>query len=171
MTIAPVAALIATLTSTSVTAKPEPFRVLLLEGLNATGQNILRAAGYTLECHAKALDVPTLKLKIATVHAIGIRSKTQLTAEILDCAKHLRVIGCFCIGTNQVDLSYAAGKGIAVFNSPFSNSRSVAEMAIAEIISLSRQMTDRNAEMHAGVWNQVISSFCYVDGLYAESFL
>ncbi len=83
------------------------------------------------------------------------RSKTQLTAEVLECAKNLQVIGCFCIGTNQVNLEYAASRGIAVFNSPFSNSRSVAEMMIAQIIALSRQMTDRNTELHQGKWNKV----------------
>ena len=83
------------------------------------------------------------------------RSKTQLTAEVLECAKNLQVIGCFCIGTNQVNLEFAASRGIAVFNSPFSNSRSVAEMMIAQIIALSRQMTDRNTELHQGQWNKV----------------
>jgi len=78
-----------------------------------------------------------------------------LTAEILECAKNLQVIGCFCIGTNQVNLEFAASRGIAVFNSPFSNSRSVAEMMIAQIIALSRQMGDRNSELHKGFWNKV----------------
>ncbi|KAJ3318617.1 hypothetical protein HDV06_007142 [Boothiomyces sp. JEL0866] len=136
------------------------IKVLLLEGLNATGVNILKNAGYQVETHPKALDVETLKEKIKDVHAIGIRSKTQLTKEILQHAEKLRVIGCFCIGTNQVDLQFAASKGISVFNSPFSNSRSVAEMVIAQIIALSRQMGDRNTELHNGVWNKV-SSNCH----------
>ncbi|KAJ3330605.1 hypothetical protein HDU91_003533, partial [Kappamyces sp. JEL0680] len=113
-----------------------------------------------VEAHPKALDVEVLKEKIKDVHAIGIRSKTQLTKEILECAKNLKVIGCFCIGTNQVNLEFAASRGIAVFNSPFSNSRSVAELVIAQIIALSRQMTDRNTELHKGIWNKV-SSQCH----------
>lgn len=94
------------------------------------------------------------------VHAIGIRSKTKLTARVLAEAKNLIVVGCFCIGTNQVDLGYASKHGIAVFNSPFSNSRSVAELVIAEIISLARQLGDRSNEMHKGIWNKV-SSNCW----------
>ena len=98
--------------------------------------------------------------KIKDVHCIGIRSKTKLTKKVLDAAEKLGVIGCFCIGTNQVDLEVAAQKGIAVFNSPFSNSRSVAELVIAEIVLLSRQLGDRNNEMHQGIWSKV-SANCY----------
>ena len=94
------------------------------------------------------------------IHVIGIRSKTQLTAKVLQEAKNLIVVGCFCIGTNQVDTPYAAAHGIAVFNSPFSNSRSVAELVIAEIISLARQLGDRSTELHKGTWNKV-SSGCW----------
>ena len=94
------------------------------------------------------------------VHVIGIRSKTKLTANVLREAKNLLVIGCFCIGTNQVDLDYAAQHGIAVFNSPFANSRSVAELVIAEIITLARQLGDRSNEMHRGTWNKV-SNKCW----------
>lgn len=89
------------------------------------------------------------------VHVIGIRSKTKLTPRVLREAKNLIVIGCFCIGTNQVDTQFAAEHGIAVFNSPFSNSRSVAELVIAEIISLARQLGDRSSELHRGTWNKV----------------
>jgi D-3-phosphoglycerate dehydrogenase len=143
------------------------IKVLLLEGkynfikgLNDTGVSILKGAGYQVETHPKALSIDILKEKIKDVHAIGIRSKTQLTQDVLECAKNLRVIGCFCIGTNQVNLQYAASKGIAVFNSPFSNSRSVAEMVIAQIIALSRQMADRNTELHQGKWNKT-SNNCH----------
>jgi D-3-phosphoglycerate dehydrogenase / 2-oxoglutarate reductase len=94
------------------------------------------------------------------VQVIGIRSKTKLTARVLNAAKNLIVIGCFCIGTNQVDLTTAASLGIAVFNSPFSNSRSVAELTIAEIVCLARQLTDRSAELHRGTWNKV-SAGCW----------
>ena len=91
---------------------------------------------------------------------IGIRSKTKLTARVLREAKNLIVVGCFCIGTNQVDTKFAAENGIAVFNSPFSNSRSVAELVIAEIISLARQLGDRSNELHRGTWNKV-SNGCW----------
>ena len=92
--------------------------------------------------------------KIKDVHVIGIRSKTQLTAQVLAHAKKLIVIGCFCIGTNQVDLDSASSMGVSVFNSPFSNSRSVAEMVIAQVVCLSRQLCDRNTEIHQGIWNK-----------------
>lgn len=94
------------------------------------------------------------------MHVIGIRSKTKLSENVLREAKNLLVIGCFCIGTNQVDLDYAARHGIAVFNSPFANSRSVAELVIAEIITLARQLGDRSNEMHRGTWNKV-SAKCW----------
>lgn len=98
--------------------------------------------------------------KIRDVQAIGIRSKTQLTENVLKHAQNLVCIGCFCIGTNQVDLEYAAKKGICVFNSPFSNSRSVAELVISEIIALSRQFVERTWEMKHGTWNKV-SNKCW----------
>lgn len=121
---------------------------------------MLREQGYQVEHHAKALPEAELIEKIQDVQAIGIRSKTKLTSKVLAHAKKLLVIGCFCIGTNQVDLEYAARHGVAVFNSPFSNSRSVAELVIAEIISLARELGDRNTEMHQGVWNKV-SAGCW----------
>ncbi|KAG0314298.1 D-3-phosphoglycerate dehydrogenase 2 [Dissophora globulifera] len=136
------------------------IKILLLENVNETAVTALRAQGYQVETHAKALAEDVLIEKIRDVHCIGIRSKTKLTKKILDAAENLRVIGCFCIGTNQVDLEHASQKGIAVFNSPFSNSRSVAELVIAEIVLLSRQLGDRNMEMHQGIWSKV-SANCY----------
>ena len=94
------------------------------------------------------------------VQVIGIRSKTKLTERVLREAKNLLVVGCFCIGTNQVDLDYAARAGSCVFNSPFANSRSVAELIIGEIIMLARQLGDRSNEMHRGTWNKV-SAKCW----------
>lgn len=96
----------------------------------------------------------------SSVHVIGIRSKTKLTEKVLREAKNLIVVGCFCIGTNQVDLEFAAKQGIAVFNSPFANSRSVAELVIGEIICLARQLGDRSNELHKGTWNKV-SAKCW----------
>jgi len=138
----------------------QDIKVLLLENVNKTGQTILKGQGYQVEALKSSLPEDQLIEKIRDVHVIGIRSKTQLTAKVLQHAKNLIVIGCFCIGTNQVDLKYAAENGICVFNSPFSNSRSVAELMIGEIIMLARQMGDRSNELHRGVWNKV-STGCW----------
>ncbi|TKA28875.1 D-3-phosphoglycerate dehydrogenase 2 [Salinomyces thailandicus] len=145
------------------TLKPfhtQDIKVLLLENVNKTGQDILKKQGYQIETLKSSLAEDELIEKIKGVHVIGIRSKTQLTAKVLKHAKNLIVIGCFCIGTNQVDLKYAAENGICVFNSPFSNSRSVAEQMIGTIIALARQIGDRNNELHQGVWNKV-SAGCW----------
>lgn len=136
------------------------IKILLLENVNQTAIEIFNKQGYQVEFHKSSLPEAELIEKIKDVHAIGIRSKTKLTAEILKHAKNLVVIGCFCIGTNQVDLDFAAKQGIAVFNSPFSNSRSVAELVIAEIITLARQLGDRSIELHTGTWNKV-SAKCW----------
>ncbi|KAI7884852.1 hypothetical protein K492DRAFT_204515 [Lichtheimia hyalospora FSU 10163] len=135
-------------------------KILLLENVNETAVKAFKKQGYQVETYTKALVGDELIEKIRDVHVIGIRSKTKLTKQVLDAAQNLMAIGCFCIGTNQVDLQAAAKKGIAVFNSPFSNSRSVAELVIGEIITLARQLGDRNIEMHQGVWNKV-SKNCY----------
>jgi D-3-phosphoglycerate dehydrogenase len=131
------------------------IKVLLLENVNDAGVDILRGQGYQVEALKGSLSEDQLIEKIRDVQVVGIRSKTKLTKRVLEEAKNLIVIGCFCIGTNQVDLQTAAQKGIAVFNSPFSNSRSVAELVIAEVIVLARQLTDRSMEMHNGTWNKV----------------
>lgn len=138
----------------------QDIKILLLENVNVTGQEILRAQGYQVEALKTSLPEDQLIEKIREVQVIGIRSKTKLTEKVLREAKNLLVIGCFCIGTNQVDLDYAARHGIAVFNSPFANSRSVAELVIAEIITLARQLGDRSNEMHRGTWNKV-SAKCW----------
>lgn len=135
-------------------------KVLLLENINETARDILNNQGYQVEFHKTSLSEDELIEKIQSVHVIGIRSKTHLSENVLKHAKNLVVIGCFCIGTNQVDLQYAAKQGIAVFNSPFSNSRSVAELVIGEIITLARQLGDRSIEMHSQTWNKV-SNKCW----------
>jgi D-3-phosphoglycerate dehydrogenase len=131
------------------------IKVLLLENVNTAGVEILKSQGYQVETLKSSLPEAELIEKIRDVQVIGIRSKTKLTERVLKEAKNLIVIGCFCIGTNQVDLKFAARQGIAVFNSPFSNSRSVAELVIGEVIALARQLTDRSMELHNGVWNKV----------------
>ncbi|KAI9887773.1 MAG: Phosphoglycerate dehydrogenase ser3 [Watsoniomyces obsoletus] len=138
----------------------EDIKILLLENINQTGREMLEKQGYQVEFLKTSLPEDQLIEKIRDVHAIGIRSKTKLTAKVLAEARSLLVVGCFCIGTNQVDLDYAADHGIAVFNSPFSNSRSVAELVIAEVIVLARQLGDRSNEMHRGMWNKV-SNGCW----------
>ncbi|KAJ5231976.1 hypothetical protein N7468_004932 [Penicillium chermesinum] len=129
----------------------EDIKVLLLENVNQAGREILQQQGYQVEFLKSSLPEDQLIEKIRDVHVIGIRSKTKLSERVLKEAKNLIVIGCFCIGTNQ---------GIAVFNSPFSNSRSVAELVIGEIIALARQLGDRSNEMHNGTWNKV-SNKCW----------
>ncbi|OTB05791.1 hypothetical protein M426DRAFT_319474 [Hypoxylon sp. CI-4A] len=138
----------------------QDIKILLLENVNQSGRDILTGQGYQVEVLKSSLPEDQLIEKIRDVHVIGIRSKTKLNEKVLREAKNLLVIGCFCIGTNQVDLEYAAHHGIAVFNSPFANSRSVAELVIAEIISLARQLGDRNNEMRSGTWNKV-SNKCW----------
>lgn len=140
--------------------KTGDIKILLLENVNVTAMNIFKNQGYQVEFYKSSLPEEELIEKIKDVHAIGIRSKTRLTEKVLKAAKNLVVIGCFCIGTNQVDLDFAAKSGIAVFNSPFSNSRSVAELVISEIITLARQLGDRSIEMHTGTWNKV-SAKCW----------
>ncbi|KAG5932477.1 D-3-phosphoglycerate dehydrogenase 2 [Claviceps monticola] len=138
----------------------QDIKILLLENVNAAGQEILKGQGYQVEALKTSLPEDQLIEKIRDVHVVGIRSKTKLNERVLREAKNLLVAGCFCIGTNQVDLEYAARHGIAVFNSPFANSRSVAELVIAEIIVLARQLGDRSSELHRGTWNKV-SAKCW----------
>ncbi len=129
------------------------IKFLLLEGVHQNAVDVLKAAGYTnIEYLKGALSDEELKEKIADVHFIGIRSRTQLTADVFDCAKKLVAVGCFCIGTNQVDLNAARERGIAVFNAPYSNTRSVAELVLAEAILLLRGIPEKNASCHRGGW-------------------
>ncbi|WVO17460.1 phosphoglycerate dehydrogenase [Cryptococcus depauperatus] len=135
-------------------------RILLLENINVDAADYLKQQGYEVDHVTKAYSEKELLAKLSNYQAIGIRSKTKITAKVIDANPQLLVIGCFCIGTNQVDLTHAAKRGIAVFNSPFSNSRSVAELVISEIIALSRQIIDRAHEMRAGIWNK-LSKGCW----------
>ena len=129
------------------------IRFLLLEGVHHSAVETLEKAGYhNIELHQKALPPEELKVAIADAHFVGIRSRTQLTADIFDAARKLVAVGCFCIGTNQVDLKAATNKGVVVFNAPFSNTRSVAELVIAEAILLLRGVAEKNAAAHRGQW-------------------
>ncbi|WVW80936.1 phosphoglycerate dehydrogenase [Kwoniella bestiolae CBS 10118] len=135
-------------------------KVLLLENINLDAAQFLKDQGFEVDHVTKAWSEEELISKLPHYQAIGIRSKTKITQKVIDANPQLLVIGCFCIGTNQVDLEHAARRGIAVFNSPYANSRSVAELVISEIIALSRQIVDRTHEMRAGIWNK-ISKNCW----------
>jgi D-3-phosphoglycerate dehydrogenase len=129
------------------------IKFLLLEGVHQTAVDTLKAAGYTnIEYHTGSLPEDQLKESIAEAHFIGIRSRTQLTAEVFSHAHKLVAVGCFCIGTNQVDLTAAMEMGVAVFNAPYSNTRSVAELVLAEAILLLRGIPEKNASCHRGGW-------------------
>ncbi|WP_320819624.1 phosphoglycerate dehydrogenase [Thalassolituus sp.] len=131
------------------------IKFLLLEGVHQSAIDTLNAAGYTnIEYLKTALGEDDLKAAIKDVHFVGIRSRTQLTEEIFQAAEKLIAVGCFCIGTNQVDLKAATKRGVAVFNAPYSNTRSVAELSIAEIIMLMRGVPAKNAECHRGGWSK-----------------
>ena len=133
----------------------QDIRVLLLEGVSATAVETFRAAGYSqLEIHDKSLPEDELKARIAEAHIVGIRSRTQLNAEVLAGAKRLIAVGCFCIGTNQVDLDAAELAGIPVFNAPYSNTRSVAELVVAQAVMLMRGIPQKNAQCHRGGWSK-----------------
>jgi len=131
----------------------QDIKVLLLEGVSASAVEVFHRAGYSqVELHAKSLPEDELKARIGEAHIIGIRSRTQLTAEVLAQAKRLIAVGCFCIGTNQVNLGAARLAGVPVFNAPYSNTRSVAELVIAEAIMLLRGIPQKNAQCHRGGW-------------------
>ncbi|MET0329021.1 MAG: phosphoglycerate dehydrogenase [Luteimonas sp.] len=133
----------------------QDIRVLLLEGVSQSAVDTFHAAGYTqVEVHPKSLPDDQLRAKIAEAHIIGIRSRTQLSADVLADARRLMAIGCFCIGTNQVDLEAAELAGIPVFNAPYSNTRSVAELVVAEAIMLLRGIPQKNAQCHRGGWSK-----------------
>jgi len=128
-------------------------KVLLLENIHPLAKSIFETAGFDVQTLPGALTTPQLKDALKGVDILGIRSKTQIEAEALKNTQ-LLAVGAFCIGTNHIDLNAAKLCGIPVFNAPFGNTRSVAEMTIAEIIMLSRQLGSRNIEMHSGVWRK-----------------
>lgn len=130
------------------------IKVLLLENIHETARSIFRSEGLDLEVLSGALSEEDLIKKIADVHIVGIRSKTTITEPVLEAAQRLLAVGCFCIGTNQVDLEAAHRRGIVVFNAPFSNTRSVAELIISHIVALSRHVPDHVQQMHQGFWNK-----------------
>lgn len=137
----------------SLSLAKEKIQFLLLEGVHAEADALLHRAGYTnIDRIDGAVDAQTLAKRIEDVHFLGIRSRTQLTQAVLSHAKKLTGIGCFCIGTDQIDLAHAAQCGVPVFNAPYANTRSVAELVLAEIIMLMRGIPEKNAAAHQGHW-------------------
>lgn len=141
------------------------IKFLLLEGVHPSARATLQQSGYSnIEEHKKALPLEELKVAIANAHFVGIRSRTQLTQEVFDAAKKLVAVGCFCIGSNQVELDAATRRGIAVFNAPFSNTRSVAELVLAEAILLLRGVPSKNAAAHRGEWQKTAANAFEIRG-------
>ena len=131
-----------------------PVRALFLENLDPKATEILAEAGIEVESHVGAMDEDELIQALDGVELVGIRSKTTLTAKVFESATSLIAAGAFSIGTNQIDLATAARKGIAVFNAPFSNTRSVVELAVAEIIGLYRRLPEHSRNLHEGIWSK-----------------
>jgi D-3-phosphoglycerate dehydrogenase / 2-oxoglutarate reductase len=131
------------------------IRFLLLEGIHDSAVTVLRDEGYqNIELLKGSLTGDELLRAVSEAHFLGIRSRTQITAEVIAAASRLNAIGCFCIGTNQVDLPAAEARGIPVFNAPFSNTRSVAELVLAEVVFLMRGVAEKNAAAHRGEWHK-----------------
>jgi D-3-phosphoglycerate dehydrogenase len=140
------------------------IKIFLAENIHPRASDLLKAEGFLVESSKSALSESELISKAKDAHILGIRSKTKITPGYLREAKRLLSVGCFCIGTNQVDLNFARSQGVAVFNAPFSNTRSVAEMVMAEIISLSRQLFDRSQNLHKGKWDKAANGCFEVRG-------
>ena len=141
--------------SETLSLPKDRIKILLLEGINDTAVSLFEEQGYaSITRLPKALDGEALIEALKGVHILGIRSRTQLTREVLEAADRLVVVGCFCIGTNQVDLAAARERGIVVFNAPFSNTRSVAELVMGEIIMLLRGVFPKSIAAHAGGWSK-----------------
>ncbi|HEY0743796.1 MAG TPA: HAD-IB family phosphatase, partial [Chryseosolibacter sp.] len=140
--------------NTAISYPKNRINVLLLENVHPVALSLLKAEGFNVETYHAAMTEDELIEKIKNVSVLGIRSKTQVTERVLANANRLMVIGAFCIGTNQIDLDAATRRGIAVFNAPFSNTRSVVELAVAEMIMLIRNIVDKSAKMHRGEWDK-----------------
>ncbi len=140
----------------AVTSFPKSeIKILLLEGIHPVAKEAFAAEGFAVELVAGALGESELAERVRDVHILGIRSKTQVTPAVLSEARRLLAVGAFCIGTNQIALRAATRHGVPVFNAPFSNTRSVAELIIAEIVLLARHVGDRSREVHEGLWRKV----------------
>ncbi len=142
----------------STSFEKSKIRFLLLEGVHQSALDTLARAGYdNIDYVKKSLEGDELLDKVVQAHFLGIRSRTQLTENVFDAASRLQAVGCFCIGTNQVDLDAALSRGVPVFNAPFSNTRSVAELVIGQAILLLRGIPEKNALLHRGIWQKAAS--------------
>jgi D-3-phosphoglycerate dehydrogenase len=148
----------------SVSFPKNRIKVLLLENIHPDAEKIFKNEGYQVETYSKSMSESELSVKIKDVSILGIRSKTHLSAEVLKHAGRLISAGAFCIGTNQIDLNYCLKKGIAVFNAPFSNTRSVVELALAEMIILMRNIFDKSNSLHKGIWDKSASGSYEIRG-------
>ena len=140
--------------NTAISYPKNRINVLLLENVHPVAVELMKAEGFNVDIYPAAMDEDELCERIKTVSVLGIRSKTQVAEKVLENAHRLMAIGAFCIGTNQINLKAAARKGVAVFNAPYSNTRSVVELAIAEMIMLMRNIPDKSAMMHQGKWDK-----------------
>lgn len=138
----------------------EKIKILLLEGIHQAAKDVFTEAGYNVEMQKGALSEEELLEQLPSVHILGIRSKTEVSKRVLGAAKSLHTVGCFCIGTNQVDLAAATSRGVPVFNAPFSNTRSVAELTLAEIVMLARRAAEKSMNLHQGKWDKSAEG-CY----------
>ena len=151
--------------TTQFSRSTEELSLVLLEGVHDSAVQVLAEGGFArIEQHAKALEGDALLEAVRGAHYLGIRSRTQLTPEVFEAATELRAVGCFCIGTNQVDLVSARTRGVPVFNAPFSNTRSVAELVLAEAVMLMRDIPRKNASAHRGEWLKSASGSFEVRG-------
>ena len=141
-------------TTPSTSFPKNQIKVLLLENIHSSATELFRNDDFEVKTVSASLSESDLIAELADVHIVGIRSKTQLTAKVLESTNRLLCIGCFCIGTNQVDLGTANRLGIPVFNAPFSNTRSVAELIISEVVMLARRLGDCVQELHQRQWNK-----------------
>lgn len=140
------------------------INVLLLEGVHDDAVEAFKNEGYNVDYSPDSLSEEDLCEKIKNVHIIGIRSKTKITQKVVDSADKLLAVGAFCIGTKQIDLDACKKKGIAVFNAPYSNTRSVVELAIGQIILLMRSTFVRSTELHNGIWKKTAAGAREVRG-------
>lgn len=140
------------------------IRVLLLESVHQTAVEVFQSEEYDVETVPKGLSEEELIDRIAGVHVLGIRSKTRVTEAVFEAANRLLAVGCFCIGTDQVNLAAAEKAGVPVFNAPYGNTRSVAELVLGEIIGLSRRLAEQSANLHQGIWTKSASGCNEVRG-------
>ncbi|HEX4418824.1 MAG TPA: phosphoglycerate dehydrogenase [Kofleriaceae bacterium] len=150
---------------TPVTSFPKAdIKILLLENVHPVATEAFRSEGFQVESVKGAISEAELAARVRDVHVLGIRSKTQVTPRVLDEARRMLAVGAFCIGTNQVALGHACRGGVPVFNAPFSNTRSVAELILAEVVMLSRHLGDRSREVHEGRWRKIATGSHEVRG-------